>query len=263
MHVLSAALLRLPDIAAFSGFTAAWLHGIDVPYQPVEATVPDDAGVSARSGMVLRRAALGDGDVVRVHGFRVTSVARTLADLSARLDVVEAVVIADAALHSRRVRLEQLELWATSHRRWRGIRKLRRVLRFVEPAAESPMESRLRMVLVLAGLPRPKAQVPIHDAAGGFVGRPDLYYETARLAIEYDGDVHRGSLAADDRRQNNFMQAGVRMLRFTASDVLGHPHAVVFHVRTMLAGASFAGERPRHSLRSASFAGERTEAKAG
>jgi hypothetical protein len=37
------------------------------------------------------------------------------------------------------------------------------------------METRLRMVLVLGGLPRPKAQVKIYDSNGRFVGKPDLY----------------------------------------------------------------------------------------
>src|SRR5438067_13649072 len=64
------------------------------------------------------------------------------------------------------------------------------------------METRLRMLLVLAGLPRPAAQVSLQDARGRFLGRPDLYCPGARLGIEYDGATHRESLAADNRRQN-------------------------------------------------------------
>ncbi|HKW59633.1 MAG TPA: DUF559 domain-containing protein [Candidatus Dormibacteraeota bacterium] len=235
IHELQAARYRLPDCAAFSGLTAAWLHGIDVaPCNPIEATVPDDAGVSARSGLFVRRATLDERDVVVIRGVRATTIARTVADLSARLSLTEAVVIADAALHERRVTLAKLESWARSHARRRGIRRLRRVIELAEPASESPMESRLRMVLVMAGLPRPMAQVSIHDRFGEFAGRPDLYYETQRLGIEYDGDVHRSALAADNQRQNKLLNAGVRLLRFTASDVLGNPAAVVAHVRTEL-----------------------------
>ncbi|HUE60748.1 MAG TPA: DUF559 domain-containing protein, partial [Acidimicrobiales bacterium] len=118
-----------------------------------------------------------------------------------------------------------------------GIRTMRRVVELVEPAAESAMESRLRMLLVLAGLPRPRAQVVIHDESGRFVGRPDLYYDRHRLGIEYDGAVHRDSLAKDNRRQNRLLNAGVRLLRFTAADVLGDPASVVTQVRRMLAHA--------------------------
>lgn len=112
------------------------------------------------------------------------------------------------------------------------------------------MESRLRMLLVLAGLPRPKAQVSIHDRWGRFVGRPDLYYEEHRLGIEYDGGVHRDALVEDNRRQNRLLNAGVRLLRFTASDVLGNPDAVLTHVRAMLSGPgakpAFAGRNGVH-----------------
>jgi very-short-patch-repair endonuclease len=162
--------------------------------------------------------------------------ARALAELSGRLSLTEAVVIADAALHQGRIRLEDLESWVKSNRKHHGIANLRRVITLAEPAAESPMESRLRMLLVLAGLPRPKAQVSIHDRWGRFAGRPDLFYEEHRLGVEYDGGVHRDALVDDNRRQNKLLNVGVRLLRFTAADVLGHPDTVLAQVRAMLAG---------------------------
>lgn len=239
MHRIEAARRRLPAGAAFSGLTAAWLHGLDVtPCDPIEVIVPEDAGVSGRAGIAVRRSALPKKDVVEVRNMPATSMVRTIADLCGRLTLTEAVVIADAALHSRQISLKQLSSWALSNPRRHGIRNLRRVLDLVEPAAESPMESRLRMLLVLAGLPRPKAQISIHDRWGRFVGRPDLYYEQHRLGIEYDGGVHREALAADNRRQNRLLNAGVRLLRFTAGDVLGNPESVVSQVRGMLASKS-------------------------
>ena len=98
------------------------------------------------------------------------------------------------------------------------------------------MESRLRMVLILGKLPRPRSQVAIHDSTGRFLGRLDLYYEHKKLGIEYDGGVHRQMLAEDNRRQNKLLSVGVRLLRFTAADVLGHPDVVVNQVRSLLAG---------------------------
>lgn len=96
------------------------------------------------------------------------------------------------------------------------------------------METRLRMLLVLAGLPRPQVQVPLRDPVGLFVGRPDLYYVSERLAIEYDGATHRDSLAADNRRQNRLVNAGYRLLRFTAADVLSTPDSVIQQVKQAL-----------------------------
>lgn len=239
MHRLAAVMRRLPRGAAFSGLTAAWLHGMDVaPCDPIEATVPQDAGVSARAGVALRRSGFAKGDIVQVRGMPATSIVRTLGEVCGRLGLVEAVILADSAMHDRRVKLAQLTSWADANAGRRGIKKLRQVLQHVEPAAESPMESRLRMLLVLAGLPRPKAQVSIHNRWGRFVGRPDLYYEKQRLGIEYDGGVHRLQLAADNRRQNLLLEAGVSLLRFTASDLLGSPESVVSQVRAMLAASA-------------------------
>lgn len=96
------------------------------------------------------------------------------------------------------------------------------------------METRLRLHLVLAGLPRPRAQAPLHDERGRFLGRPDLYYPEQRLCIEYDGATHRDSLAGDDRRLNRLLDAGCRLLRFTAADLAGSPNAVVAIVARQL-----------------------------
>src|SRR5579864_4341699 len=198
--------------------------------------------------MSLRRRNLKRGDVVWLRGMPVSSVASTLGELCARLGLVEAVVLVDAALHRRLVRLKVLAAWADSRAGHHGIPDLRRVIDLAEAAAESPMESRLRMLLVSSGLPRPLAQVPIHDRWGRFAGRPDLYYDSERLGIEYDGGLHRDALAGDDRRQNKLLNAGVRLLRFTAGDVLGHPDSVARQVREMLAirpaEPASAGENP-------------------
>ena len=92
------------------------------------------------------------------------------------------------------------------------------------------METRLRLLLILAGLPRPGVQVSLGNEAS-FLGRVDLYYPDHRLIIEFDGGTHRNTLAADNRRQNRMLQAGYSLLRFTASDVFGDPVSVVAIVR--------------------------------
>lgn len=242
IHALQSALLRLPDSAAFSGLTAAWLHGIDVaPNDPIEVTIPNGVGISARAGMSVRRASLPKHEVTTLRGIRATSLVRTLAEVCGRLDLTEAVVIADMALHAGGVDVGQLRAWADSHARQRGIAQFRKVIEHAEPKAESPMETRLRMLLLLAGLPRPAAQVVIRDRWRRFVGRTDLYYEPHHLGIEYDGGTHRDSLAEDNRRQNRLLGAGIRLLRFTAGDVLNNPESVVAQVRAQLASSAGTG----------------------
>ncbi len=92
------------------------------------------------------------------------------------------------------------------------------------------------MLFVLARLPRPEAQVPIYDGHR-FLGRVDLFYRDARLAIEYDGSTHKDSVAEDNRRQNLLLGAGIRLLRFTAGDIYNSPDVVVAQVRSALRAA--------------------------
>jgi len=244
---IEAARLRLPSVAVFSGLTAAWLHGLDVEAcQPIEVTVPKGSGVSARSGLAVRRDAISPKEVVRVRGKRVTTVLRTLCDLSSRLSVTEAVTVVDMALHAGLVSVDDLKGLCARRTHSFGAARLRRVVGFAEPAAESPMESRLRMVLLLGGLPRPLAQAPLHDSRGRFLGRPDLYYPSHRLGLEYDGGTHRTSLVEDNRRQNRLLTAGIRLLRFTAGDVFQNPDTIRTQVRGYLASRPVLSPLPAH-----------------
>jgi very-short-patch-repair endonuclease len=234
MSMLCAASRRLPREAAFSGLTAAWLHGLDVePCAPIEVVAPRAIGLSARAGMRVHRS-LSQLQVVEVRGLRATTLVQSIVDICARVSLLEAIVVVDAALHARKLTISNLSAWALARPGRKGIQKLRRVISLAEPATESPMESRLRVVLVLGGLPKPKVQVPIHDREGRFVGRPDLYYEEAMLGIEFDGGVHRNALVVDNRRQNALLNAGVRLLRFTSADVMRQPASVVRQVRALL-----------------------------
>lgn len=96
------------------------------------------------------------------------------------------------------------------------------------------METRLRWLLVQAGLPRPEVQRELRDADGRFLGRADLYYSNARLVIEYDGANHRDRLVEDNRRQNILLNAGFRVLRFTAADIHQRAEVVTALVRQSL-----------------------------
>ena len=96
------------------------------------------------------------------------------------------------------------------------------------------METRLRWLLIQAGLPRPQVQVDVHDTSGRFLGRADLYYPQARLIIEYDGANHRDRMTEDLRRQNAILSAGYQLLRFTSADLYQRPGAIVGQVRGAL-----------------------------
>ena len=241
--ILTAVARRLPDSAAFSGRTAAWLHGLDLaPCEPIEVTIPDPIGSGRRAGAFVCRAALAGEEIVLRHGLPTTSALRTVVDLGGRNPLTEGVVAADLFLHAGLLTIAELRTYVAEHPGARGIARLRRAVDLAEAKAESAMETRLRMVLVLAGLPRPEVQVSIHDNQGRFLGRPDLFYRKQRLAIEYDGGNHRDRLVDDNRRQNGLVGAGLRLLRFTAADVYRTPYTVAMQVRNGLAT-----RRLRHS----------------
>jgi hypothetical protein len=233
--MLAAVARRLPAGAAFSGRTAAWLHGLDMaPCDPIEVTIPEPIGSSRRAGASVRRAALASEEIVLRRGLPATAALRTVVDLGGRDPLTEGVVAADLFLQAGLVTVVELRTYVAEHAGAKGIARFRRVVDLAEPMAESAMETRLRMLLVLAGLPRPEVQVSIHDEQGRFLGRPDLLYRLQGLAIEYDGGNHRDRLVDDNRRQNGLIGAGLRMLRFTAADVYGNPDVVAMQVRHAL-----------------------------
>ena len=224
----------LPPQAVFAGATAAWMLGIDFdPIHPVEVVVPPVTGVRSRAGLTVRRCEIAPHEVVTIRHLRATNVLWTLTDLCLRHPAMEALVALDMAIGARLTSAVALDRFAKTSSGRAGVRRLRFLATLAAPA-ESPMETRLRWILIQAGLPRPEVQTNLHDADGRFVGRADLYYSAARLVLEYDGGNHRDRLVDDDRRQNLLVTAGFRLLRFTAADIYGRPDVVQAQVRGAL-----------------------------
>ena len=228
---LRAAIDRLPPEAVFSQRTAAWLHGLDVPpCDPIQVTVPKECGSSYRSGLAVRRAPVPAADVVERKGMPATTILRTLLEIAKARSPIEPVVVFDMALRAALVTPHQLAALAADRAGLKYAKRLRRVVDLADHRSESPMESRLRTILVLSGVPRPELQVDLFDQLGNQLGRADLYYLDQRLVIEFDGATHRHSLVEDNRRQNRILAAGYRLLRFTAAD-LRNQAAVAAQVR--------------------------------
>ena len=236
--VLSAWQRALPAAAVFAGATAAWLFGLDLePIDPVEIVLPPSSGVRPRVGLGVRRSQVPAGETVTIRGLRATTLHRTLLDLCLQRSAVEALIAIDMSVHSGLTCKADLRRYGASAMGRAGARRLRDLAVLAAPA-ESPMETRLRWLLIKAGMPRPDVQTDLSDNDDRFVGRADLYYPAARLVLEYDGGNHRDRLVEDDRRQNLLVNAAYRLLRFTAGDILRTPDAVVGLVKSMLAGRS-------------------------
>jgi hypothetical protein len=190
-------------------------------------------GIRSRPGLTVRRCRLAPNEVVAVRKFAATSLLRTLSDLCLRYPAVEALIAIDAAIRLRLTSAAAMSRYSSTAQGRTGAARLRLLAGLAAPA-ESPMETRLRWLLIQGGLPLPQVQANLTDSDGRFVGRADVYYPSARLVIEYDGANHRDRLVDDDRRQNLILAAGYRLLRFTASDVHRRPDVVQAQVRGAL-----------------------------
>lgn len=233
-----AALLAAPEGAALGYRSALGLYCPALrpgDEAPVDLVVPSSTSPRSHPRLRVHRLRTEPADLERFAGFPVTTPARTGFDLARGEDVFEAVAAVDALLNRGLTSVEQISgyLWRCLPGRSRAAR----ALALSSPGAESPMETRTRLLVVLAGLPTPRTQYRVYDG-DGFVARLDLAYPGRRIGIEYDGDQHRERAAFryDAVRANRLRLAGWCVLRFTVDDVLRHPDRVVRQVAALLGG---------------------------
>jgi len=82
------------------------------------------------------------------------------------------------------------------------------VAQLLDPRAESPRESLLRVRMVDFGLPQPTSQRVVRDADGVFLARLDFGWEEERVGVEYDGAHHREAQThTGDLRRHNQLRA--------------------------------------------------------
>jgi very-short-patch-repair endonuclease len=238
---ISGAALLMPPAAVFSGRTAAHLHGASALMDrrtPVEVTVPSEVRFGPVAGLRVRRLRLLPSDVTVLGGRRCTTALRTAVDIARAEPLAEAVVALDVLLAAAIVGKGELRQAASELEVTRGTRKVQQAVALADARAESPPESRLRVLLALAGLPA-VPQFTVRDADGRFVARVDLAFPDHRLAIEYDGEWHaeRGQLTRDRRRLNRLTALGWRVLHVTAAQ-MRDPEALVAAVRALLLSAT-------------------------
>jgi very-short-patch-repair endonuclease len=103
----------------------------------------------------------------------------------------------------------------------------------VDGAAESPQETRLRLLLVAGGLPRPETQIRFPKLHV----RVDMGWREWKVAVEYDGVQHWADARQrswDIKRIALLEAAGWVVVRVSA-DMLSRPELVVSRVRDVRA----------------------------
>ena len=177
--------------ATVAGLSAAALHGaewIDAAL-PAELVRPNTCDVD---GILIHRGRLRDEEMCELQGIPTTTPARTAFDLGRRGRFETVLIRVDALAHATSLRPDEVERIAEDRRGSRGIVQLRRVVDLMDGGAESPQETRTRLLLIAAGFPRPRTQFVVVDGYGSFVGRIDLGWAEWKVGVEYDGPQHWG-----------------------------------------------------------------------
>ena len=165
--------------------------------------------------------------------------ARTAFDLGRRKGLGTAVIRVDALANATGLAPADVDGLISRHRGVRGLVQLRQVLELMDGGAESPQETRTRMVLLDAGLPKPQAQIAVHDTSGYAFARIDMGYEEYRVGVEYDGPQHwdDSARAYDIDRHARLVALGWRIIRVSADILRYRPHMIVCRTCDALAHA--------------------------
>jgi predicted transcriptional regulator of viral defense system len=230
-HLLmaAAALTALGPGPVLSHDSAARFHDLVLPRR-VDDVVRLTHADQWRSGKGYRIAAatLPVEDLVEADALRATSVPRTLLDCAREWSVTDAVAAMDRAMFQKKTCRADLMAAVLRQSQWAGVGQAARALGLSDGRAESPLESRGRLAMLAAGLPRPELQVELYGASG-FIGRVDAWYEDAAVAIEFDGEIKytdpRGGrtpaeVAWDEkRREDQVRSLEVRVVRIVQADL--------------------------------------------
>lgn len=238
-----AAVLSVVPGGCASHWTALELHGLPVPasaHETLHVLVGPGRAVPDHPGVVGHRAA--SVRTYPVEGVPATGPVRSWCD-SAALDgdLGDLVAAGDALWRRRPSTLRDIGVVLAQRPGGRGTRRAREALALLDRRAESAMESRLRVVLTVAGLAPPAVNHDVHDPrTGRHLARVDLAWPDRCVAVEYDGEHHRSRAqwVRDLRRREGLERAGWVVVVVVVDDLLGNPDDVVARVAARLAVGS-------------------------
>ena len=100
----------------------------------------------------------------------------------------------DALARATGITTDQVELLGDRYPKARGLPRARIALPLMDGGAQSPRETRLRLILIDDGLPRPRTQIRVRDGSNeAFI---DMGYDEPKVGFDYEGAHH-----SEDRGQ--------------------------------------------------------------
>lgn len=173
----------IAGVAASAVLGAEWVDD-DVPIELIWDNTRPPRGIIARAERVR------DDETTTRAGITVTTPARTAYDLGRHLERGDALARLDALQRAAPFSADDVVTLMARYKGARGTRQLRELLSLVDAGAASPPETRLRLLFLDAGFPRPATQLPVYDQ-GRILRTLDMGWDEFLVAAEYDGDQHR------------------------------------------------------------------------
>jgi hypothetical protein len=238
------AALRLFKPNAFASHaSAARLHGVPIPALPDEHVSVVSADDRRANPGVRCHVAHPTARVTSRDGVRVSAHAQMFVELATLLSLVDLVVVGDHLVRRRHLTTDDLVAFCESSR-LPGARSARLAASYVRAGVDSPMETRLRMLIVLAGLPEPEVNRTVRAADGQPIRRYDLSYPTVRVIVEYDGRQHierEQAWESDLDRREAIDDDAWRILVVTARGIFSEPGRTVLRIHRLLARRGMPG----------------------
>jgi len=236
LALIRAALLIHPDDAFASHLSAAQVLGLPVPdsaFAHVTVTKQEDRHYRPQ---IKPHVTTRPRRVVVVRGIRTTDPIATFIDCAGWLSLVEQVVLGDALVEKYGVDPADLRrACKQSTDYYAGLARIAADL--VRKGVDSPMETRLRLLIVLAGLPEPEVNVVIYWEDGTWRRRFDLCYRGIKLVVEYEGRQHALSSRqwhSDIDRREELDDEGYRILLVTSAGIYDEPGRTLHRIRRQL-----------------------------
>lgn len=208
--------------AALAWLGAAWFDGTWDGSRPRPVTIVARRNVRAQPGFQVSQEFLHPAQIEVLDGLPVTVAVRSVTfEMRYAESLGAAIEALDMTCYSDLVSLAEVTAYVEQLGPVTGVQQARDALAGAEENSWSPRETRMRGVWTrLAGLPRPRCNVPVFTLDGRHVGTPDLIDPRTGLVGLYHGDSHLSLVGAskDNRQDADFRDLGLEPVAMFATD---------------------------------------------
>lgn len=223
MMKLRALDMLIGDHAVACMQTAAELYGFSVDDKTSVHVLDPGFRLRPSTGLAVHQRT--GAPLQLVSSRRATSPGWTAVEVARQVGRPRGLATLDAALRSGWCGVVDLQEAVDRQRGRRGIVGVRGLLPFVDPRAESAMESEARLVMLDHGLPRPELQYLIRGRHGD-CWRVDFAWPEARVAAEYESiewHAGRAEMLRDKARFAGVQEVGWILVPLVVDDVRRTP----------------------------------------